>query len=67
MLTCFHVLISIFLLSLSIPVQLSELVTMEGYGDWIRLVAEFTSKSLLSWQVNGLEYCSRISCSFALI
>ncbi|GFP93940.1 Ran-binding protein 17 [Phtheirospermum japonicum] len=29
---------------------LSELVTMEGYGDWIRLVAEFTSKSLLSWQ-----------------
>ncbi|KAL0425403.1 UNVERIFIED_CONTAM: Exportin-7-B, partial [Sesamum radiatum] len=30
--------------------QLSELVTMEGYGDWIRLVAEFTSKSLLSWQ-----------------
>ncbi|PIM98951.1 hypothetical protein CDL12_28559 [Handroanthus impetiginosus] len=30
--------------------QLSELVTMEGYSDWIRLVAEFTSKSLLSWQ-----------------
>ncbi|KAL8529313.1 hypothetical protein ACS0TY_006656 [Phlomoides rotata] len=30
--------------------QLSELVTMDGYGDWIRLVAEFTSKSLLSWQ-----------------
>lgn len=30
--------------------QLSELVTMEGYGDWIRLVAEFTSKSLQSWQ-----------------
>ncbi|XP_057807952.1 uncharacterized protein LOC131022474 isoform X1 [Salvia miltiorrhiza] len=30
--------------------QLSELVTMEGYGDWIRFVAEFTSKSLLSWQ-----------------
>ncbi|KAL3629949.1 hypothetical protein CASFOL_026261 [Castilleja foliolosa] len=30
--------------------QLSELVTMEGYGDWIRLVAEFTTKSLLSWQ-----------------
>ncbi|CAA3005623.1 exportin-7 isoform X1 [Olea europaea subsp. europaea] len=30
--------------------QLSELVTMEGYVDWIRLVAEFTSKSLQSWQ-----------------
>ncbi|EPS69108.1 hypothetical protein M569_05657, partial [Genlisea aurea] len=30
--------------------QLSELVSMEGYGDWIRLVAEFTKKSLLSWQ-----------------
>lgn len=24
---------------------------MEGYSDWIRLVAEFTSKSLQSWQV----------------
>lgn len=30
--------------------QLSDLVNMEGYSDWIRLVAEFTSKSLLSWQ-----------------
>ncbi|KAK6934030.1 hypothetical protein RJ641_036924, partial [Dillenia turbinata] len=30
--------------------QLSELVNVEGYSDWIRLVAEFTSKSLLSWQ-----------------
>jgi exportin-7 len=30
--------------------QLSELVTVEGYSDWIRLVAEFTSKSLQSWQ-----------------
>ncbi|KAL2478121.1 ARM repeat superfamily protein [Forsythia ovata] len=30
--------------------QLSELVNMEGYSDWIRLVAEFTCKSLLSWQ-----------------
>ncbi|KAL3829837.1 hypothetical protein ACJIZ3_018639 [Penstemon smallii] len=30
--------------------QLSELVNMEGYVDWIRLVAEFTSKSLLSWK-----------------
>ncbi|KAL1561845.1 exportin-7-like isoform X2 [Salvia divinorum] len=30
--------------------QLSELVTMDGYGGWIRLVAEFTSKSLLSWK-----------------
>ncbi|KAK4410871.1 Exportin-7-B [Sesamum angolense] len=33
-----------------LTLSLSELVTMEGYGDWIRLVAEFTSKSLLSWQ-----------------
>ncbi|KAE8038477.1 hypothetical protein FH972_010982 [Carpinus fangiana] len=30
--------------------QLSELVTVEGYSDWIRLVAEFTLKSLQSWQ-----------------
>ncbi|XP_010558032.1 PREDICTED: exportin-7-like isoform X2 [Tarenaya hassleriana] len=30
--------------------QLSELVKMEGYGDWIQLVAEFTLKSLQSWQ-----------------
>ncbi|MBA0749847.1 hypothetical protein Gogos_003726, partial [Gossypium gossypioides] len=30
--------------------QLSELVNVEGYSDWIRLVAEFTLKSLLSWQ-----------------
>ncbi|XP_021733851.1 exportin-7-like isoform X1 [Chenopodium quinoa] len=30
--------------------QLSELVNMEGYSDWIHLVAEFTSKSLQSWQ-----------------
>ncbi|KAI3982347.1 hypothetical protein MKX01_037880 [Papaver californicum] len=30
--------------------QLSELVNVDGYGDWIRLVAEFTSKSLQSWQ-----------------
>jgi exportin-7 len=30
--------------------QLSELVNMEGYSDWIRLVAEFTLKSLQSWQ-----------------
>jgi len=34
--------------------QLSELVNVEGYSDWIRLVAEFTLKSLQSWQVN---YC----------
>ncbi|CAJ1972962.1 unnamed protein product [Sphenostylis stenocarpa] len=32
--------------------QLSELVNVEGYSDWIRLVAEFTLKSLQSWQVN---------------
>lgn len=38
--------------------QLSELVTVEGYSDWIRLVAEFTLKSLQSWQVGfvGLEH-----------
>ncbi|XP_020528285.1 exportin-7 isoform X3 [Amborella trichopoda] len=30
--------------------QLSELVNVEGYSDWIRLVAEFTSRSLQSWQ-----------------
>ncbi|XP_038711145.1 exportin-7 isoform X2 [Tripterygium wilfordii] len=30
--------------------QLSELVNVEGYSDWIQLVAEFTLKSLLSWQ-----------------
>lgn len=32
--------------------QLSELVNVEGYSDWIRLVAAFTSKSLQSWQVS---------------
>nr|GLL36704.1 exportin-7-like isoform X2 [Ipomoea trifida] len=30
--------------------QLQELVNVECYGDWIRLVAEFTLKSLQSWQ-----------------
>ncbi|KAF9688826.1 hypothetical protein SADUNF_Sadunf01G0028400 [Salix dunnii] len=30
--------------------QLSELVNVEGYSDWIQLVAEFTLKSLQSWQ-----------------
>ncbi|KAJ6838433.1 exportin-7 [Iris pallida] len=30
--------------------QLSELLSVEIYGEWIRLVAEFTTKSLLSWQ-----------------
>ncbi|XP_022765661.1 exportin-7-like isoform X4 [Durio zibethinus] len=30
--------------------QLSELVNVDGYSDWIRLVAEFTLKSLQSWQ-----------------
>ncbi|XP_019186899.1 PREDICTED: exportin-7-like isoform X2 [Ipomoea nil] len=30
--------------------QLQELVIVECYGDWIRLVAEFTLKSLQSWQ-----------------
>lgn len=32
--------------------QLSELVKMEGYGEWIQLVAEFTLKSLQSWQAS---------------
>ncbi|KAM0891884.1 hypothetical protein ACQ4PT_026106 [Festuca glaucescens] len=30
--------------------QLSELLSVEFYGEWIGLVAEFTTKSLLSWQ-----------------
>lgn len=30
--------------------QLSELLKVEIYSDWIRLVAEFTTKSLQSWQ-----------------
>ncbi|KAK4380187.1 hypothetical protein RND71_002049 [Anisodus tanguticus] len=30
--------------------KLSELVNVESYGDWIRLVAEFTLRSLQSWQ-----------------
>ncbi|KAH9752561.1 Importin N-terminal domain-containing protein [Citrus sinensis] len=31
-------------------IHLSELVNVEGYSDWIQLVAEFTLKSLQSWQ-----------------
>nr|CAD1829090.1 unnamed protein product [Ananas comosus var. bracteatus] len=30
--------------------QLSELLSVEIYGEWIRLVAEFTTTSLQSWQ-----------------
>ncbi|TVU12964.1 hypothetical protein EJB05_46631 [Eragrostis curvula] len=30
--------------------QLSELASVEFYGEWIGLVAEFTTRSLLSWQ-----------------
>ncbi|VAH60290.1 unnamed protein product [Triticum turgidum subsp. durum] len=30
--------------------QLSELLNVEFYGEWLGLVAEFTTKSLLSWQ-----------------
>ncbi|RVW36842.1 Exportin-7-B [Vitis vinifera] len=30
--------------------MLSELVNVDGYSDWIHLVAEFTLKSLQSWQ-----------------
>ncbi|KAG6783265.1 hypothetical protein POTOM_012710 [Populus tomentosa] len=33
-----------------IHMSLSELVNVEGYSDWIQLVAEFTLKSLQSWQ-----------------
>lgn len=33
--------------------QLSELVNAEGYSEWIRLVAEFTLKSLHSWKWAG--------------
>ena len=29
---------------------------MDGYGDWIQLVAEFTLKSLQSWQVNFRKF-----------
>ncbi|PWZ17294.1 Exportin-7-A [Zea mays] len=30
--------------------QLAELLNVEFYGEWIGLVAEFTTRSLLSWQ-----------------
>lgn len=30
--------------------QLSELLNVESYSEWIRLVADFTTKSLQSWQ-----------------
>ncbi|KAK7278986.1 hypothetical protein RJT34_24027 [Clitoria ternatea] len=33
--------------------QLSELVNAEGYSEWIRIVAEFTLKSLHSWKWAG--------------
>lgn len=44
-----------------IVLQLSELVTVEGYSDWIRLVAEFTLKSLQSWQVGWRLLLSSMS------
>ncbi|MCD7446845.1 hypothetical protein HAX54_017907 [Datura stramonium] len=44
---CLMCLLSVVLILLS---QLSELVNVESYGDWIRLVAEFTLRSLQSWQ-----------------
>ena len=44
-----------------IVLQLSELVNVEGYSDWIRLVAEFTLKSLQSWQVGWRLLLSSIS------
>lgn len=31
---------------------------MEGYSDWICLVAEFTLKSLQSWQVTCYVVCN---------
>ncbi|RCV22123.1 hypothetical protein SETIT_4G195400v2 [Setaria italica] len=30
--------------------QLAELLSVEFYGEWIGLIAEFTTRSLLSWQ-----------------
>lgn len=48
---CLMCLLYVVLILLS---QLSELVNVESYGDWIRLVAEFTLRSLQSWQVNSL-------------
>jgi len=30
----------------------SELVSTEGYSEWVQLVADFTIKSLQSWQVS---------------
>ncbi|KAJ0099529.1 hypothetical protein Patl1_21061 [Pistacia atlantica] len=41
------------LLKLQTVLLLSELVNNEYYSDWIRLVAEFTLKSLQSWQWAG--------------
>ncbi|KAM4091517.1 hypothetical protein ACJW30_09G141900 [Castanea mollissima] len=38
---------------LKVNYQLSELVNADGYTDWIRLVADFTLKSLHSWQWAG--------------
>lgn len=55
---CLMCLLSVILILL---LQLSELVNVESYGDWIRLVAEFTLRSLQSWQVNPLLLGSRIA------
>ncbi|KAJ0043501.1 hypothetical protein Pint_18408 [Pistacia integerrima] len=41
------------LLKLQTVLLLSELVNNEYYSDWIRLVAEFTFKSMQSWQWAG--------------
>lgn len=38
--------------------QLSELVSTEGYSEWVQLVADFTIKSLQSWQVSSWVYHS---------
>ena len=42
--------------------QLSELLNVEFYGEWLGLVAEFTTKSLLSWQVCLLAHLIFVDC-----
>ncbi|KAJ4706752.1 ARM repeat superfamily protein [Melia azedarach] len=42
-----------FLGRFKVNYQLSELVSNECYSEWIQLVAEFTLKSLQSWQWSG--------------
>nr|CAB3471017.1 unnamed protein product [Digitaria exilis] len=42
--------IDYFIILTYCTVQLAELLSVEFYGEWIGLVAEFTTRSLLSWQ-----------------